>query len=48
MFDKIYNSSVNEWTYEELDDIIYAFIKTANDYLQGEYVTGVIEMVKKK
>ena len=47
MFDKIYNSSVNEWTYEELDDIMYAFTKTANDYLQGEYVTGVIEMVRK-
>ena len=35
-----------KWTYEELDDLIYAFIKTANDNVEGKCVRGCIEMVK--
>ena len=37
--------SVEKWTYEELDDLIYAFIKTSNYHVQAECVNGCIEMV---
>lgn len=29
---------------EELDDLIYAFIKTANYNIKADYVTGCIEI----
>jgi len=32
------------WIYEELDDIIYGFIKTANNIVEAECVHGFIEM----
>ena len=37
--------SMNKWTYDELDDLILAFIKTANHYVEAECVTGYIKMI---
>ena len=45
LIDEIINTNEEKWTYEELDDLIYAFIKTSNYHVQGEYVNGYIEMV---
>tara|TARA_Y100001958_G_C21158743_1_gene493154 strand:- start:685 stop:1122 length:438 start_codon:yes stop_codon:yes gene_type:complete len=44
IFDQIINTEKEIWTYEELDDLIYAFIKTANYNIEAEYVSGVIEL----
>ena len=44
---EITSTEEERWTYEELDDLIYGFIKTANYKLQAECVSGVIEMVNK-
>ena len=46
IMDRIENTTTEKWTYEELDDLIYAFIKTANDNVEGKCVRGCIEMVK--
>ena len=35
------------WTYEELDDIIYGFIKTANEIMESECINGCIELKNK-
>ena len=43
--DRIENTTTERWTYEELDDLIDAFIKTANDNVEEECVKGCIEMV---
>ena len=43
-FDKIFNTENEKWTYQELDDLINAFIKTANDYIENICVNGCIEM----
>ena len=45
IFDKITNGKKEVWTYEELDDIIYGFIKTANDFVgvRGG-INGFIEL----
>jgi len=42
--DEIINTETEKWTYEELDDIILAFIKTANYIVQSECVNGCIEL----
>ena len=44
IFDQIINTKKEIWTYEELDDLIYAFIKTANYNIEAECVSGVIEL----
>ena len=36
-----------KWTYDELDDLIFAFEKMANARIGGDYVTGSIIIVKK-
>jgi len=46
IFDEIINTEKEIWTYEELDDLIYAFIKTANYNVEAECVNGVIELNK--
>ena len=44
IFDQITNGKEDLWTYEELDDIIYGFIKTANDFIGAECINGYIEL----
>jgi len=44
MFDEIINTKKEKWTVEELDDLIYAFIKTANFNVKSKCVSGHIEM----
>ena len=39
------DTSMNKWTYDELDDLILAFTKTANRYVEAECVTGYIKMI---
>jgi len=47
IFDQIVNTEQEKWTYDELDDLIYAFIKTANYNVKAECVNGYIEMRNK-
>jgi len=44
IFDQITNGKKELWTYDELDDIIYGFIKTANYFIGAEYINGYIEL----
>lgn len=44
ILDQITNGKKELWTYEELDDIIYGFIKTANDIVEAECINGFIEL----
>jgi hypothetical protein len=45
IIDRVYNTETEKWTYDELDDLIYAFIKTARYNVQADCVKGCIEMV---
>lgn len=45
VMDQIYNTETEKWTYDELDDLICAFIKTANLHVKEECVFGCIEMI---
>ena len=47
VFDQIYNTNDEKWTFEEFDDLILGFIKYANDYIKGDYVDGFIELTNK-
>ena len=47
IFDQITNGKKELWTYEELDDIIYGFIKTANYFMGAECINGYIELKNK-
>ncbi len=44
ILDQIYNTDIQKWTYKELDDLIYGFIKTANNYVKENCINGCIEM----
>jgi len=44
IFDQITNGKEELWSYEELDDMIYGFIKTANDFMGAECINGYIEL----
>ena len=44
ILDQITNGKKELWTYEELDDIIYGFIKTANYFMVAECINGYIEL----
>lgn len=48
IFNEIISTDNEKWTYNELDDLIYAFIKTANYYMGTECVSGYIELINKK
>lgn len=48
IFNEIISTDLEKWTYEELDDLIRSFIKTANHYVEKEWVTGYIEIKNKK
>ena len=41
---EIYSTETEKWTYEELNDLIKAFIKMANIKMQAKCVRGYIEM----
>ena len=47
LFDNIINTNDEKWTYEELDDLINAFIKTANTIVGIDCVNGCIQIVNK-
>tara|TARA_B110001450_G_scaffold234564_1_gene238625 strand:+ start:352 stop:846 length:495 start_codon:yes stop_codon:yes gene_type:complete len=47
IFNEIISTNIEKWTYDDLDDLIYAFIKTANYNVGSECVTGYIEMRNK-
>jgi hypothetical protein len=47
VFNQIYNTEHEKWSLEELDDIIDAFIKVANKYVDAECVRGYIKLYKK-
>ena len=44
---EIINTETEKWTWEELDELIYAFIKTANNNVNATCVNGSIEMINK-
>jgi hypothetical protein len=44
IFDQVMNTDIEKWTYDELDDVIYAFTKTANYNVKADCVRGYIEM----
>jgi len=47
IFNEIISTDIEKWTYNELDDLIYAFIKTANYNIGADYVSGYIELINK-
>ena len=47
IFNEIISTNIENWTYEELDDIIYGFIKTANEIMKSECINGFIELKNK-
>jgi hypothetical protein len=48
VFDKIYNTNIEKWSYDELDDLIYAFTKTFNYFVKSNCINGFIQMSNKK
>ena len=44
---EIISMDIEKLTYDDFDYLIYAFIKTANDNIGSEWVTGYIEMRNK-
>lgn len=48
VLNQIINTNTEKWSYDELDDLIYAFTKTFNYFVKSECVNGVIEMSNKK
>ena len=47
IFNEIISTDIEKWSYNELDDLIYAFIKTAKYYMGTECVSGHIELINK-
>ena len=45
---KITSTDNEKWTYDELDDLLRAFIKTANFNVKADWVNGCIGMFNKK
>ena len=48
IFNEIYNTEDEKWSIDELDDIISAFIKVANKYVNAECVKGFMKLYKNK
>jgi hypothetical protein len=44
----ISDTETQKWTYDELDDIVRAFIITMNHKLHAECISGCIELIPKK
>ena len=47
ILNEIISTNIEKWTYNELDDFIYAFIKTANYKVGADCVSGYIELINK-
>ena len=47
ILNEIISTDNEKWTYDELDDLLHAFIKTANFYVQADCVNGHIGMFNK-
>lgn len=47
IFNEIVSTDIEKWSYNELDDLIYAFIKTSNYYIGAKCVSGYIELINK-
>jgi len=47
ILNEIISTDNEKWTYDELDDLLRAFIKTANFYVQADCVNGHIGMFNK-
>ena len=45
---EITNSRNEKWNYDQLDDLIYAFTKTANFNVQAPCINGSIELFNQK
>ena len=45
---KVENTKFEKWMYEELDDIIYSFVKVLNKRLNTKCVNGYIEIINTK
>ena len=48
VLNQIINTNIEKWSYDELDDLIYALTKTFNYFVKSECVNGVIEISNKK
>ena len=48
IFNEIVSTDIEKWSYNELDDLIYAFIKTANYYMGTNCVSGYIELINER
>ena len=48
ILNNITSTDNEKWTYDQLDDLLYAFIKTANFNVNSECVNGYIRMFNKK
>ena len=46
VLDQIINTNTEKWSYEELDDFIYALTKTFNYFVKAECVNGALKMLK--
>lgn len=44
---EIVSTVYEKWNFDELDDLIYGFIKMANNYVKEKCVLGYIEMINK-
>ena len=43
----VLNTNEEKWSFDELDDLIYGFIKFSNKYVMADCITGIIGMVNK-
>ena len=48
ILNKIESTDNEKWTYDELDDLLSAFIKTANSNIKANYVNGRIRMFNRR
>lgn len=46
VLDQIINTNTEKWSYEELDDFIYALTKTFNYFVKAKCVNGALKMLK--
>lgn len=44
VFDQIISTRAEQWSHEELDDLVFAFIKAAENWVQAECVRGFVEV----
>jgi hypothetical protein len=43
----VQNSNEEKWTLDELDDLVYGFVKYSTEYVIKDCIQGVIEFVNK-